>query len=62
MHEGTQKPIPMREAVAELVKEFDTWVEYINHTAKLTRIKFQALKSEGFTDEQALKLCEKIFP
>lgn len=34
-------------------------IDYVTLNAKIQRAKFNALVKEGFTEDQALKLCEK---
>lgn len=34
-------------------------IDYVQLTARVQRAKYLALVKEGFTEEQALKLCEK---
>lgn len=36
------------------------FLESVSIQAKITRHKFEALKKEGFTDEQALELSKKL--
>jgi hypothetical protein len=49
------------EAVRNLRANLPVLVEHVALMAALHRAKFNALKAEGFTDEQALELCRSVF-
>ena len=49
------------EAGNRLKENIHLMVEFFEINAKLTRAKFDALKKEGFTDAQALELCQTLF-
>ena len=59
--EGGGKPNMTKDMVRKLRSELPVMIEYMAVMAELQRAKFDALKSQGFTDEQALELCKQVF-
>jgi hypothetical protein len=55
------KPNEMAKAVGLMKENLPHILEYIAIGAQLSYTKFTALKEEGFTDEQAIELCKKLF-
>jgi hypothetical protein len=49
------------EAVRHLRENLPALMDHVALMATLHRAKFNALKAEGFTDEQALELCRSVF-
>jgi len=47
-----------RAALEELKRNLDVHIEFLGIQARCTRIKYQALVSQGFTEAQALELCK----
>jgi hypothetical protein len=54
-------PMSFEEAVKKIVSELDLWIQYHTAMAKLQKAKYDALVQEGFTTDQALILCQKVF-
>ncbi len=50
-----------KEAFRQFKKGFATQCEFIPMMAKLTRIKFDALKEQGFSAAEALELSKNLF-
>jgi hypothetical protein len=50
-----------RETLDRLLNEIPNMIEHIQIMAQLTKVKYDALIAEGFTETQALELC-KIIP
>lgn len=53
-------PSNIRQTQAELQGLYSAMVENAAHIARARRAIFEALKSEGFTDAQALDLCWRV--
>jgi len=51
----------MIEAGQRLMEQMPALIDFFKISAKLTRAKFDALKKEGFNDQQALELCRILF-
>lgn len=51
----------LKEATRALQEGLPDMLEYERLTAQLHKAKFDALKEQGFTDEQALVLCKSVF-
>ena len=47
----------LKDSFDELVTNLPIFIKYQREMAKLTRAKFDALVAEGFTEDQAIKLC-----
>jgi len=54
------KPDPVLVAVAKMRAEMPAMLENMKMMAELTKAKYDALKANGFTDEQALELSKTI--
>lgn len=54
-----QKPVALARLIAEMRNQIPALIEVEQLQAKLSRAKFLALVSEGFTEQQALELCKK---
>ena len=59
--QGKNSPSLSKDALRKMRVEMDGLKEYLLIEAELMKIKFDALKSHGFTDQQALELCKRIF-
>lgn len=47
-----------RAALEEAKRNLETNIEFMKLLAQLTRAKYSALVSQGFTEAQALELCK----
>lgn len=59
--EGKGKFSFSKDAFREFKKNFAMNCEFVVMMAEITRIKFDALKAQGFTDAQALELSKTVF-
>lgn len=53
--------VDMRETLSQFFDQLPEQIKFQQYTAKITRVKYDALIKEGFTEEQALELCKKVF-
>jgi len=51
-------PTEMRKTLGALHKDIQTMLESQQYLAKIMRAKYLALVDEGFTKDEALKLCQ----
>lgn len=55
------QPTDQLKATVELMKRcLETWTEYGQQLARIRRAHYDAYIAEGFTQEQALILCQKV--
>lgn len=59
--EGGKTPNMTAEAVRQMRANLPALLEHMALMAELQKSKFDALKSNGFTDAQALELCRSVF-
>jgi hypothetical protein len=61
--EGSKKTgsIAIAIALRELKENLDEFIEMQGLIAKVQRERFLCLRKEGFSEEQAIKLSEKVF-
>lgn len=59
--DGGKTPNMTAEAVRQLRANLPALMDHAVLVAELQRVKFDALKSQGFTDAQALELCKSVF-
>ena len=55
---GGAKPDELRELLRKLKEEMPVQLEITAELAKLTRAKYEAYVNAGFTEQQALYLCQ----
>lgn len=60
MADSPFSPQNVRQTQAELQGLYSALVENASHIARARRALFEALKSEGFNDAQALDLCWRV--
>lgn len=58
---GKGKSSLSKDTFREFKENFKMHCEFIAMQAKMTKIKFDALKEEGFNDVQALELSKTLF-
>jgi len=58
---GNATPSLNLEMVRKMREELPIWREYLTIQAQMTKAKFDALKAEGFSDQQALELSKTLF-
>lgn len=58
---GGGNPNVSQEGLRIMREQMPVMMEFFEIQAKLRRAKFDALKKEGFTDEQAVEFCRAIF-
>jgi AmiR/NasT family two-component response regulator len=49
---------PSSEAMRDMIKNIDLYVEFMGTIAKMQRAKYIALIKEGFNEEEAFELCK----
>lgn len=59
LHGGNTKN-PSKEATRLIRESMPDMIEYVSLMAQLHKAKFDALKTQGFTDEHALELCKSV--
>lgn len=59
--DGGKTPNMTAESVRQLRSSLPALLEHMALMAKLQKAKFDALKSEGFTEAQALELSRTVF-
>lgn len=52
----------MRAAVEEMRRNIQEIIDYSKLMAKVRKAHFDSLMEAGFTEDQAIKLCEKVMP
>jgi len=57
---GIPEPNKMRDELKKLNNSFSFYTEYLKIAAKLTRVKYLALKKQGFTEKQAIELSKTL--
>lgn len=58
---GTEQVMPFKQAVAMMIEQLPDQLKYIDMKATMTRRAYQKLIDEGFTRNEALQLCTKIY-
>jgi hypothetical protein len=58
---GGNEPNATKEAIRNMKEQLPAMSEYYKIVAKMTRLKFDALLVEGFSPEEALKLCKRLY-
>jgi hypothetical protein len=61
MFPGAPPPNIRKDVIGRMIEDIPFLIEYFAVQATLTRAKFDSLKKENFTDEQALELCKRLF-
>ena len=61
MFDGTQQPKGMRENVAEIKANLESWLEYMKIMAQMRREHYLACLDAGFDPKQALELSKNLF-
>lgn len=61
MFPGSPPPNMAADVIKRMIADIPFLIEYFAVQATLTRAKFDSLKKEKFTDEQALELCKRLF-
>lgn len=59
--DGGRTPNLSAEAVRKMRTDLPVLVEYLQMTAELQKAKFDALRSQGFTEAQAIELSKSLF-
>jgi hypothetical protein len=59
--EGGNRPNVSKEGLRDMIANMATTLQFIEISAKMTRVKYNALIKEGFTESQALELCKSLF-
>jgi hypothetical protein len=60
LFQGRSNPSITKDAIRQLREELPTIIEFYSIYAEMIHAKFEALKSQGFTQEQALELCKTL--
>jgi len=50
-----------KEIIRQMRKSMETMLEYMEITAKMRKLKYDALIKEGFSHEDAIEFCKDIF-
>jgi hypothetical protein len=58
--QGKSSPSITKDAIRELRSNLPNMIEFYILYAEIIHAKFEALKSQGFTEEQALELCKTL--
>jgi hypothetical protein len=61
MFPGAPPPDVASDVIKRMWADIPFLIQYFAVTARLTREKFDAMKKEGFSDEQAIELCKRLF-
>ena len=59
LHGGNTKN-QHRDAIRAIRESMPDLIEHMQLMAQLHKAKFDALKAQGFTDDQALELCKSV--
>lgn len=59
LHGGATKN-ELKAAIRTMRDNLPDMIEHMNLMAQLHKAKFDALKEQGFSDEQALELCKQV--
>ena len=59
--DGSEYTYELLSSVDKLIKGLPAMLEYQQYVARLTRARYEALLSQGFTDTQALIIVKEMF-
>ena len=58
MFPGGANASAIKDAVRQFAEAMDDHCQFLKLNAQLLKTKFEALKEQGFTEQQALELCK----